>query len=58
MNFVIELLEFIRFDTVMIVINSVSKRTYFIPIHMTVTIKDTVGLFYIISENYIAYLHI
>jgi len=45
MDFVIKLPKFARFDIVIIVVNLVSKRTYFIPIHIIVTIKDTIKVF-------------
>ena len=45
MDFVVELLESSRYDTIMIVVNSVSKRAYFIPIHIIVTIQGAARLF-------------
>ena len=41
-NFIVELLEFIKFDIVIIVVDLVSKTVYFISIHITITIKDIV----------------
>ena len=36
-DFVVKLLESSRHDTVMTVMDSVSKRVYFVPMHTTVT---------------------
>jgi len=37
----VELPEFIEFNTVMIVVNSISKGMHFIPTHITVTAEST-----------------
>ena len=39
MNFVVELLELLEYNIVMTVIDSISKRVYFIPIYTAVTIE-------------------
>ena len=39
--FIVELPEFIEFNTVMIVVDSMSKRIHFIPTHITVTVEST-----------------
>jgi len=44
-DFVIELLELSEFDMVITVINSMSKRVYFILIYTTVTIESITKLF-------------
>jgi hypothetical protein len=42
---VVELLDLNGYDTVMVVINSLGKRTHFIPTHTTVTAEGTARLF-------------
>ena len=44
-DFIVELPNSIGFDIVITVIYSVSKRTHFISIHITVTVKGSVRLF-------------
>jgi len=44
-NFIAKLPESSRHDAVMIVINSISKRVHFIPIHTTVTAEGAARLF-------------
>ena len=44
-DFVVELLESMVFDIMIIVIDSVSKRTHFISIHITITVESTTKLF-------------
>ena len=43
-DFIVELSEFVSFNIVMTVVNLVSKRIYFILMHMTITVEDTVRL--------------
>ena len=45
MDFIVELLELSEYNTIMIVINSISKRIYFILTHTTVTIEGIIRLF-------------
>jgi len=40
-DFIVELPEFIEFNTVMIVVDSISKRMHSIPTHITVTAEST-----------------
>jgi len=44
-NFVVELPESSGYDAVMTVVDSVSKRAHFIPMHMTVTVEGAARLF-------------
>ena len=44
-NFVVELPESIGFDTVIIIVDSILKRVYFILTHMIVTIENVTRLF-------------
>ena len=44
-NFVVELLEFSGHNTVMTVVDSVSKRVHFIPTHTMVTAEGAAKLF-------------
>jgi len=44
-NFVVELLESSRHDAIMMVMDAVSKRVYFIPMHTTVTAEGAAQLF-------------
>jgi len=44
-DFVVKLLESSRHDTVMTVMDSVSKRVYFVPMHTTVTAEGVARLF-------------
>ena len=44
-NFIVKLLEFIIFDIVMTVIDSVSKKTHFILIYITITTKSAIRSF-------------
>jgi len=44
-DFVVKLLESSRHDTVMTVMDSVSKRVYFVPMHTTVTAEGAARLF-------------
>jgi len=44
-DFVVELLESSGHDTVMTVVDAVSKRVYFIPTHTTVTVEGAARLF-------------
>ena len=44
-DFIVELSKFSRYDTVMTVVNSVSKRAHFILIHMIVTVEGAARLF-------------
>jgi len=44
-NFVVKLLEFSGHDAVMTVVDAVSKRVHFIPMHTTVTAKGVAQLF-------------
>jgi len=44
-DFVVKLLESSRHDTVMTVVDAVSKRVHFIPMHMTVTAEGAAQLF-------------
>jgi len=44
-DFVVELLESFRHDAVMTVMDAVSKRVHFIPMHMTVTAEEAARLF-------------
>ena len=41
----VELLEFSRHDAVMTVVDSVSKRVHFVPMHTMVTVKEAARLF-------------
>ena len=45
MDFIVKLPESVDFDTVMIIVNLVSKKTNFILMHMIVTIEGTIRLF-------------
>jgi len=45
MDFIVKLPESIDFDTVMIIVNLVSKRTNFILIYMIVTTEGAIRLF-------------
>jgi len=45
MDFIVELLLSSRHNTVMTVVDSVSKRAHFIPTHTTVTAEGAVKLF-------------
>jgi len=48
MDFIVKLPESVNFDTVMIIVNLVSKKTDFIlmhMIHMIVTVEDAIRLF-------------
>ena len=45
MDFVIELLELLKYNVVMTMIDLVSKKTHFILTHTTITAEDTVRLF-------------
>jgi len=40
-NFIVELSESTRFNIVITVVDSISKKDYFISTHTTVTVKDT-----------------
>jgi len=44
-DFIVELLEPTGFDMVMMVVDSVSKKTYFIPTYTIVIAEDTTRLF-------------
>jgi len=44
-NFVVELLKSLKFDIVMTVVDSMSKRVHFILAYTTVTVKSIAGLF-------------
>jgi hypothetical protein len=44
-NFIVELLESHGYDAIMCVIDSLTKRTYFIPMHTTINVKGTAFLF-------------
>jgi len=44
-DFVVELSLFSRYDAVMTVVDSVSKRAHFIPTYMTVTVEEAARLF-------------
>ena len=44
-DFVVELLESSRHDAIMIVIDAVSKRVHFIPMHTMVTVEGAAQLF-------------
>jgi len=44
-NFVLKLPEFSGHDTVMTIVDSVSKRVYFVPMHTTVTVERAARLF-------------
>ena len=44
-NFVVKLPESIEFNMIITVVNLASKKTYFILIHMTITMKGTMRLF-------------
>ena len=44
-DFVVELLESSRHDAVMTVVDSISKRVHFIPMHITVTAEGAARLF-------------
>ena len=44
-DFVVELPESFGHDTVMTVVDSVSKRVYFVPTHITVIVKGVAKLF-------------
>ena len=59
MNFVIKLLKSIAFNAVIIVVNSMSKTTYFILTYTTITIEDTTKLFlYYVWELCSFYIYI
>ena len=45
MNFVVKLLESIRFNIVIIVVDLVSKKIYFIPAHTMIIIKSITRFF-------------
>jgi len=45
MDFVIELLELLKYNVVMTMIDLVSKKAHFILTHTTITAEDTVRLF-------------
>jgi len=52
-DFVMELLESMRFDIVMTVVNSMSKRVHFVPSYTAVMVKDIAKLFlYYMEELY------
>ena len=44
-NFIVKLTKFIGFNIVIIIINSVFKRVYFVPTYTMVTIENTARLF-------------
>ena len=44
-NFVVKLPESSRHDAVMTVVDSISKRVYFVPMHTTVTAEGAARLF-------------
>ena len=44
-NFMVELLESSRHDAIMTVVDSVSKRVYFVLTHTTVTVEGAAQLF-------------
>ena len=44
-DLMVELLEFSRHDAVMTVVDSVSKRVHFVPMHTMVTVKEAARLF-------------
>jgi len=44
-DFIMKLPEFTGFDVVMTIIDSVFKKTHFIPIYMTITVEDAMRLF-------------
>jgi len=44
-NFVVELLESSRHDAIMTIMDSVSKRVHFVPMHTTVTVEGAARLF-------------
>jgi len=43
--FIIELLEFMEFNMIITVINSVSKRTHFILVHIIIIVESAIRLF-------------
>jgi len=45
MNFVVELSESSGYNAVIIVVDSILKKAYFIPIHTMVTVKGAARLF-------------
>lgn len=58
-DFIIELLEFVKLDTVIIVADSVFKRIHFILTHTTVIVEDAIKLFlYHIWKLYSLPIHI
>jgi len=68
MGFSVELSKFAEFDIVITVVDLMSKRTYFILTHMTVTVESTTRLFlynirklhgfltYIVSERKLQFI--
>jgi len=44
-DFIVELPKFSKYDAIMMVVNFMSKRAHFVPIHMIVTMKEVVRLF-------------
>ena len=44
-DFMVELPKSFGYDTIITVVDSISQRAYFIPIHMIVTVEGTARLF-------------
>jgi len=44
-DFIVELPKSSKYDAIMIVVNFMSKRAHFVPMHMIVTIEKVVRLF-------------
>jgi len=44
-NFIVEFPESTEFDMIMAVVDSISKRAYFIPTHTIITIENAIRLF-------------
>jgi len=44
-DFIVELPKSSKYDAIMIVVNFMSKRAHFVPMHMIVTIEEVVRLF-------------
>jgi len=45
-DFIVELPKFSRYDTVMMVVDSISKQAHFIPMHTMVTAEGAARLFF------------
>ena len=44
-DFIVELPELLGYNAVITIVDSIFKRTYFIPIYTTITVEDATRLF-------------